>query len=179
MWFFGRAGGAAPVVAPEAPPRTRGTLWSVTGPAGYILGKLNLSSRVSTDARYSVGDEGFLGRLREPSGDRVSDDERFGRDEGFLGKPSSRTSHDERYSVSDDGYLGRLRENPGNRTSPSQERAGLDGFLKRDRTRHFYPALTEVPVPPVFGGSGDWILASGSWDDAGIWDDASVWKDAA
>lgn len=29
------------------------------------------------------------------------------------------------------------------------------------------------------GGGGDWILASGAWDDAGVWDDAAMWKDAA
>lgn len=30
-----------------------------------------------------------------------------------------------------------------------------------------------VGAPPV----DEWILALGSWDDAGVWDDAAVWID--
>jgi hypothetical protein len=29
------------------------------------------------------------------------------------------------------------------------------------------------------GGGGDWLLATGSWNDSGVWDDASNWMDAA
>lgn len=31
-----------------------------------------------------------------------------------------------------------------------------------------------VPVPPVVGS---WILAMGTWDDAGDWIDSEVWND--
>lgn len=42
----------------------------------------------------------------------------------------------------------------------------------------FDPACLSV-VLSGGGGSGDWILSAGIWNDAGVWDDASTWRDAA
>lgn len=37
--------------------------------------------------------------------------------------------------------------------------------------------ITTIYVTTGGGGSGNWILATGFWDDSGVWDDASVWID--
>jgi hypothetical protein len=40
--------------------------------------------------------------------------------------------------------------------------------------------LADHPIAATGGGGGgDWLLATGAWNDSGVWDDASNWMDAA
>lgn len=36
-----------------------------------------------------------------------------------------------------------------------------------------YPSREEPSEPP----SSDWLLLTGTWNDAGVWDDAGTWND--
>lgn len=55
------------------------------------------------------------------------------------------------------------------------------GTVNDDRRRAFATVkrkasirrLTEAPSPPA------WLMASGSWSDAGVWDDTATWTEAA
>ena len=37
--------------------------------------------------------------------------------------------------------------------------------------------VSNIPSGYVVVSSGNWILATGFWDDTGVWDDNAVWID--
>ena len=45
------------------------------------------------------------------------------------------------------------------------------------RSRRRNVVIQNYYAPSGGGSSGDWILATGLWNDSGIWDDSANWID--